>query len=78
MEDTYQYHADLLFGTLAGAERLRGGDGTAADNVGSGSASGGDFSGCEDESNGDCGSVESLSSNNNNKMVLNRLKTTTT
>lgn len=33
MEDTYQYHADLLAGTLAAAEGLRGGDGTADNNL---------------------------------------------
>ena len=35
--------------------------------VGSGPASRGEFSGCEDELNGDCGSVNSLSSNTNKK-----------
>ena len=38
----------------------------------SGSASRGEFSGCEDELNGDCGSVNSLSSNNNKKKKSTR------
>ena len=33
MEDTYQYHADLLASTLTAAARLRGGDGTADNNL---------------------------------------------
>ena len=39
---------------------------------GSGSASRGDFSGIEDESDGDCGSFESLSSNNKKKKKSTR------
>lgn len=33
IKNTFQYHVDLLSGTLAAAERLRGGDGNAADNL---------------------------------------------